>query len=251
MKLDLNVTLSDTETKIVLPAEQLQLTLTDSATASQTKEAAVCLLFDQHQLTGITTTPLLKRISAPEAAMVQSTSAQLDQQDLALALTELTNPSVAKQPTSDKAAQASAKTVLVVLSRFGYHWQTDKPRKKAGKPQHKWSKELATVPFYLDYGGATATVFWQKRNQMLVQAGAQLQPEVPLNKDGSVGFSARFAQKLRSEHQAAIAGTQTKTDVILKSPNEVGLFLYFGGTNCWLQLKDETGRTLADWSQTN
>lgn len=238
MKLDLNVTLSDTETKIVLPAEQLQLTLTDSATASQTKEAAVCLLFDQHQLTGITTTPLLKRISAPEAAMVQSTSAQLDQQELALALTELTNLSATKQPTSDKAAQASAKTVLLVLSRFGYRWQTNKPRKKAGKPQHKWSKELATV-------------FWQKRNQMLVQAGAQLQPEVPLNKDGSVGFSARFAQKLRSEHQAAIAGTQTKTDVILKSPNEVGLFLYFGGTNCWLQLKDETGRTLADWSQTN
>lgn len=249
MKLDLNVTLSDTETKIVLPAEQLQLTLTDSKAASQTQEAAVCLLFDQHQLTGITTTPLLKRISAPEAVLVWSTSAQLDQQDLSLALTELTSPSPTKQPTSDKAAQASAKTILLVLNRFGYQWQLANPRKKAGKPRHKWSKELATMPFYLDYGGATATVFWQKRNEMLIQAGAQLQMEVPLNKDGSVGFSARFAQKLRSEHQTTIAGSQIKTDVILKSPNEVGLFLYFGGTNCWLQLKDESGRTLDDWSR--
>lgn len=84
---------------------------------------------------------------------------------------------------------------------------------------------------------------------MLIQAGAQLQTEVPLNKDGSVGFSARFAQKLRSDRQTAIAGSQIKTDVILKSPNEVGLFLYFGGTNCWLQLKDESGRTLDDWSR--
>lgn len=159
MKLYLNVTLSDTETKIVLPAQQLQLTLTDSKVASQTKEAAVCLLFDQQQLTGITTTPLLKQISAPEAALVWSTSAQLDQQDLALALTELTNSVAVKQPTSDKAAQASAKTILLVLNRFGYQWQPAKPRKKAGKPRHKWSKELATMPFYLDYGGATATVF--------------------------------------------------------------------------------------------
>jgi len=33
-------------------------------------------------------------------------------------------------------------------------------------------------------------------------------------------------------------------DVKLRSVNEVGTFLYFAGTNSWLQLKSPEGKTL-------
>ena len=36
---------------------------------------------------------------------------------------------------------------------------------------------------------------------MLIKAGATMMPEAPLNKDGSVGFSARFGEKLRDERK--------------------------------------------------
>lgn len=116
--------------------------------------------------------------------------------------------------------------------------------KKGGKPRHKWSKELQDEPFMVDYQGSTATVYWQKRNEVRIEKGATLRQEVPLNKDGSVGFSARLAEKIRQENQSAIKEGRTIEDVVLKSVNEVGMFLYYGGTNGWLQLKDQQGRTL-------
>jgi hypothetical protein len=40
----------------------------------------------------------------------------------------------------------------------------------------------------------------------------------------------------------------TTEEITLKSVNEVGLFLYFGGTNSWLQLQDPDGKTIHDWT---
>lgn len=40
----------------------------------------------------------------------------------------------------------------------------------------------------------------------------------------------------------------TTEDIVLKSVNEVGLFLYFAGTNSWLELVDENGKTLNEWT---
>ncbi|MFD1900942.1 hypothetical protein GQR36_14845 [Enterococcus termitis] len=40
----------------------------------------------------------------------------------------------------------------------------------------------------------------------------------------------------------------TTDDIILKSVNEVGLFLYFGGTNSWLELTDKDGKTINEWT---
>lgn len=101
--------------------------------------------------------------------------------------------------------------------------------KKGSKPRHKWSKELQDEPFMVDYQGSTATVYWQKRNEVRIEKGATLRQEVPLNKDGSVGFSARLAEKIRQENQSAIKEGRTIEDVVLKSVNEVGMFLYYGG----------------------
>lgn len=142
---------------------------------------------------------------------------------------------------------ASAKPFDRFIDFLGYgstSKKTTKEAKKGGKPRHKWSKELQDEPFMVDYQGSKARVYWQKRNEVRIEKGAILSQEIPLNKDGSVGFSARLAEKIRQENQAAIKEGHTIEDVVLKSVNEVGMFLYYGGTNGWLQLKDQQGRTL-------
>lgn len=84
---------------------------------------------------------------------------------------------------------------------------------------------------------------------MLLKAGAQLWPTAPLNKDGSFGFAAKMGTHLRNEHAAQIQDNQTTEDIIFKSVNEIGLFLYFGGTNSWLELRDTNGRSIDDWTK--
>ncbi|MDR0959437.1 MAG: AbrB/MazE/SpoVT family DNA-binding domain-containing protein [Propionibacteriaceae bacterium] len=118
-----------------------------------------------------------------------------------------------------------------------------------GKPRHRWTAELSTIPFHVDHEGATATVFWQARNELRVLAGATLVADAPLNKDGSLGFAARFALTLREEHKSEISGTTTTADIVLRSVNEVGHLLYFAGTNSWLVLTDANGKTLDEWSR--
>ena len=62
-------------------------------------------------------------------------------------------------------------------------------------------------------------------------------PEAPLNKDGSLGFGARFALTLRQEQADKIKDNVTTEDIILKSVNEVGHFLYFAGNKQLASLK--------------
>ena len=127
--------------------------------------------------------------------------------------------------------------------------ENTKAPKKPAKAQHRFKQDFADVPFFIDYNGAKATVTWRKRDEMVIAAGATLQTDMPLNKDGSVGFAQRFALTLREEHADAISNGHTTKDVVLKSANEVGHFLYFAGTNTWLQLKDAQGRTLNELSR--
>lgn len=138
-------------------------------------------------------------------------------------------------------------SLLEVLQRVGYPIMVVKKAKPA-KAQHRFTKEIATIPFYVEDFDAKATVYWQKRQEMVIKAGASLRQEIPLNKDGSIGLSAKMGQQLRSEHPDKIHEGQTVADIVLKSVNEVGLFLYFGGTNGWLVLKDETGKTIDEWT---
>ncbi|PMD72132.1 hypothetical protein [Companilactobacillus nuruki] len=117
-------------------------------------------------------------------------------------------------------------------------------KKKAVKPRHKYLKSLADVPLTIDYKGSKATVYWTKRTEFVIKSGAILVAKTPLTKAGVVGFAGRFGLRLREEQQSKIKDNILIADVTLSSVNEVGTFLYFAGTNSWLQLKSPDGKTL-------
>ena len=116
------------------------------------------------------------------------------------------------------------------------------------KDVHKWSKELSGVEFTFGDRGSEGTVIWQRRKELLLKAGAKLTPDPQLNKDGTLNFSAKVANSLRAEHADKIKEGVTTEDIIFPSPNELGIFLRYGGDNTWLSLKDKDGKTLNDWS---
>lgn len=132
---------------------------------------------------------------------------------------------------------------VVPLLRF-LGIQIVKAKKKPAKPRHKYLKSLADVPFKVDYKGSKATVYWVKRNELVIKAGATLVSKAPLTKAGIIGFAGKFGLRLRQEHEKEIKDNVLISDITLRSVNEVGTFLYFAGTNSWLQLKDPDGKTL-------
>jgi len=117
------------------------------------------------------------------------------------------------------------------------------------KARHKWSKEISEIEFIFDENASKGTVFWLKRKELLLKSGAKLNMEPQINKDGSLNFSAKFAKALRLEHQSKIKDDKTTADIIFPSPNELGIFMRFGGDNSWLSLKDSSGKTLDEWSK--
>lgn len=117
-----------------------------------------------------------------------------------------------------------------------------------GKARHRWSREIKNVAFRVDDFDARATVIWRKRNEMVIRRGATLRSDIPLNKDGTIGFDVRCGTQIRAEHRNAVKDFTTTDDIVLRSVNEVGLFLYFGRTNGWLVLRDDDGRTIHDWT---
>ena len=137
------------------------------------------------------------------------------------------------------------------LDLLGYQFKAvqetpAEPAKSSGKAQYRFTKAIADIPFYVDYEGAKAEIYWLKRNDMVIKKGAVLKQDMPLNQDGSLGFSQKFALTLRQEHADAIGSDfVTTADIHLKSVNEVGHLLYFAGTNSWLILKDQAGQTLS------
>ena len=66
------------------------------------------------------------------------------------------------------------------------------PTKISAKAQYRFTKAIADIPFYVDYEGAKAEVYWLKRNDMVIKKGAVLKQDMPLNQDGSVGFSQKL-----------------------------------------------------------
>ncbi|ALS02511.1 hypothetical protein ATZ33_14325 [Enterococcus silesiacus] len=156
-------------------------------------------------------------------------------------------------PTSSNKTVANYKDeILLILEKFGYYFkQQEEPKKAKAKPakaRHKWTKEVSQIEFFIDTRDSQATALWHKRNEMLLKSGATMMPTPPLNKDGSLGFSAKMGERIRADHVDKIKNFVTTEDIILKSVNEVGLFLYFGGTNSWLELVDANGKTLNEWT---
>ena len=117
------------------------------------------------------------------------------------------------------------------------------------KARHKWRKEISEIEFTFTDRGSYGKVFWQNRKELLLKAGAKLTPDPQLNKDGSINFSAKFAKTLRADHAEKITDGITTEDIIFPSPNELGIFLRFGGDNTWANLKDKDGKSLHEWSE--
>lgn len=136
--------------------------------------------------------------------------------------------------------------IILLLDQFMY--AIIPKTKVSAKTQHRWKKSIADVTFMVDAFGSKATVFWQKRQELRIAKGAILRKNYSLNKDGSVGLDARMGTQLRQEQANKIEKSITTEDIILKSVNEVGLFLYFGGTNSWLVLKDSDNKSIDEYA---
>jgi len=117
------------------------------------------------------------------------------------------------------------------------------------KDVHKWRAELSEIEFTFTDRGSFGKVYWQKRKELLLKAGAKLTPDPQLNKDGTLNFSAKVAKTLRADHEDKIKNGITTEDIIFPSPNELGIFLRFGGENTWTGLTDKDGKSLNDWSK--
>lgn len=143
------------------------------------------------------------------------------------------------------AVSETAGVVVRVLEALGYHFGQVLPKKKApAKARHRFDRKLADRPFTVKRNGAHATVFWRKAKEMEIAAGATLTMTPIMNQDGSERYGTKYGEKLRSDHAAAIKDGRTTAPIVLRSVNEVGLFLYYGDTNGWLELVDADGRTL-------
>lgn len=242
----INTELTKDRLAFTLPNEQGEVWITDTFPALT---QAVTLVYAGGKLTAITT-----ETTAGERFITIQPSWELEPQYLAKALLEHAQANGLLKTAEDttlpegpaKAVATFLKELLPLLDKLGYLMEPAK--KKPAKAQHRWAKAVSTIAFHVNRPDSQATVYWQKRNEMLIKAGAKMATEVPLNKDGSVGFSARFAQKLRDEHATKFTDFVTTEDIILKSVNEVGLFLYFGGTNSWLELLDDQGKSIDEWT---
>lgn len=132
-----------------------------------------------------------------------------------------------------------------VLVALGYQFgQRPVAKKRPAKARHRFDRQLADCPFTVSRNGASATVFWRKAKEMEITAGAVLRRDGILNQDGSVSYGTKYGDKLRADHADAIVNGRTVKPVVLRSVNEMGLFLYYGDTNGWLELVDADGRTL-------
>jgi len=248
-------TWNETECIGVLPGEYGTVTFLHSLPDQQVPTGAIALFIKQGQLVAISD----QSIENYDRVLLLQPTWEMEQ---AYFLRYLQNysqeqqwlPKTEMQSVPDQFENIIApyvKEIVLLLHWSGYNFQEQAkaPAKKGGKAAHRWSKAVSTIPFYTEYDGTKATVYWQKRNELVIKKGAIMRQETPLNKDGSVGFAAKFALTLRQE-QADKYDTNfvTKEDVVLKSVNEVGHFLYFAGTNSWLQLKDSDGKTIDEWT---
>lgn len=148
----------------------------------------------------------------------------------------------------EKACATSADEFLTALTAFGI--KLEKKKAFSPKAQHRWKKGLSEVEFFVNRSDSKATIIWEKSNQLVIKAGAKIAESGGMKSDGTPGLAYRFTQTLREEQKANWdAKTFTTTeDIVLKSVNEVGHFLYFAGTNSWLQLVDKEGRTIHELS---
>ena len=147
----------------------------------------------------------------------------------------------------------AADEFLPSLEAFGF--KLAKKKAFSAKAQHRWKKAISDIPFHIKHEGTSGTVIWQKSTEMRLLAGAKMLPNeaAPKRADGTLGFTAKFTLNLREENQEKFdPETWTTTeDIILRSVNEIGHFLYFVGTNSWLEMFDDQGRSIHELTVVN
>lgn len=145
--------------------------------------------------------------------------------------------------------------ILFILKNFGYdifsltnnYKSVDKSH--SGKTRHKWSKEISNIKFTAKLKSGSCEVIWKSKNELVLLSGAKLVENPQMNKDGTINYSAQFAQKLRLDNLDKIIDNVTTVDIVFMSPNQLGMFVFFGGQNTWAELKDSNGKTLDEWSK--
>lgn len=149
-----------------------------------------------------------------------------------------------------KACAKSTDEILSSLTAFGI--KLEKKKYVPAKAQHRWKKALAEIEFHIAYEAEKAQVICQKASEMRILASVTMLPDAlaPRRKDGSLGIQATFTASLRKANQAKwnAENVTTTEDIILRSVNEVGHFLYFAGTNSQLQIADENGESIHEWA---
>ena len=147
----------------------------------------------------------------------------------------------------------AADEFLFSFEAFGF--KLAKKKAFSAKAQHRWKKAISDIPFHIKHEGTSGTVIWQKSTEMRLLAGAKMLPNeaAPKRADGTLGFTAKFTLNLREENQEKFdPETWTTTeDIILRSVNEIGHFLYFAGTNSWLEMFDDQGRSIHELTVVN
>lgn len=248
----LEVEINQDSTVMTLPGGQGKIIVTSHGNATET---GVNLYLKDGKLTGIDDSSVAKKANCViriEPAWDQETNyltKSFSEYAVEQGIFKKDPLESLKIPGSQRATiEKFRDIILTVLNGLGFRSIFIPNKKFKGKPSHRFTKQVSEVAFHVDHDGAKATVYWQTRNKVLIKAGAVMKPEPDLNKDGSLGFSAKFALKLRSEHANSFKNCVTTKDIILKSVNEVGLFLYFAGTNSWLVLKDKDGKSINDWT---
>jgi len=222
--------------KVVWPNERLTLT-TAAPDAAQPAGAIKLSVVDRHIVASGDEV-------APEAtsSLILTFGWEVD----AVALTKHIQANIAKVELPGAGDQTAVldSQLSGILHALGYSYGQPEAKKRPAKARHRFNKDLADTPFSVQRGTAQATVYWRKAKEMEIEPGAQLDMVPQINKDGSEAYGTKFGDKLRQDHATAIEDGRTTDIVLLRSVNEVGSFLYYGGTNSWLELKDAQGRTL-------
>ncbi|MFD1431860.1 hypothetical protein [Lacticaseibacillus yichunensis] len=238
--IEMNVQLDGATTTVTLAKEQGQLIFSPLTDVPADAHAVVFYLKDRH---------LTDREKADEQGVLRLPWTVEPEFVTRWFATQQGESSVAVIPAAQQKALGPYFDLLTqVLGRLGIH-MAPVPAPAASKPQpakarHRFDKKLATTPFYIERNGSRATVYWVAAKEMIVKAGAVLTQEPLMNKDGSPRYGTKYGAKLRDDNAGAIDHFTLTKDVSLRSVNEVGLFLYFGDTNGWLELVDAQSRTL-------
>ncbi|MDF2865850.1 MAG: hypothetical protein K0R72_668 [Clostridia bacterium] len=162
-------------------------------------------------------------------------------------------PKIWKSQKSD--VDAYKDKVLFILKNFeldifkSQNNTKSSSKENFSKPRHKWTKEISQILFTAKSIGGEGKAIWRSKDELVLLSGAKLTVNPQMNKDGSMNYSAQFAQKLRTDHLDKIVDNYTTVDIVFKSPNQLGMFLFFGGQNTWAELKDSNGKSLDDWSR--